>query len=386
MTHMPVGIIVDGATGRMGYRRHLVRSLLAIRHEGGVPLSDGRRQQIAVMLVGRSEPALREIAERHDIETRTTDLDLALADDRLSIYFDALTTPARGVAIEKAIEAGKHIYSEKPLAGSRAAAARLVHAAHAARAKTGVVHDKLYLSRIPKLERLLQSGFFGDVLSVRCEFGYWVFEGDLQPALRPSWNYQAARGGGITLDVFPHWSYLIENLFGSVLSVYAHRAKHTAERVDEAGSTYAATADDASYALLELERGVIAQINSSWDVRVNRRELIELQVDGTHGSAVAGLFHTSVQPREVTPRPAWNPDLRDPHTYASDWIDVPDNEAFENGFRLQWEEFLQDVAEDAPYRHDFASGLRAVELAEAAVDSCVTGQKVEITQTMESHP
>ncbi|GAB2523449.1 Gfo/Idh/MocA family protein [Paramicrobacterium agarici] len=373
-----IGIIMNGASGRMGYRQHLLRSILAIREQGGVLLSDGSRVQVKPLLVGRSEAKLAEIARRHDIADYTTDLDAALADDRWQIYADFLVTKARVPALKKAIAAGKAIYTEKPTAESFEDALELARLAKDAGVKNGVVHDKLYLPGLRKLKRLIDSGFFGRILSVRGEFGYWVFEGDWQPAQRPSWNYRSEDGGGIIVDMFPHWNYVLENLFGGVKSVYAHATTEIPERVDENGERYTATADDAAYAVFELEGGVTAQLNSSWTTRVNRDELVEFQVDGTHGSAVVGLFGCKIQPRNATPKPVWNPDIPDAHDYDDDWIEVPDNDLFENGFKVQWEEFLRHVLDDAPNHFDFLSGARGVLLAEEGLKSSARGARIDL--------
>jgi predicted dehydrogenase len=240
------------------------------------------------------------------------------------------------------------------------------------------VHDKLYLPGMLKLKRLIDSGFFGTILSVRGEFGYWVFEGDWQQAQRPSWNYRSEDGGGIIVDMFPHWNYLLENLFGRVTSVYAQAKTEIPVRWDEKGKRYDATADDAAYAVFELDGGVTAQLNSSWVVRVNRDELVEFQVDGTLGSAVAGLFGCKIQPRNATPKPVWNPDLPETHDYSTDWIEVPTNEVFENGFKVQWEQFLRHVLEDAPHPYDFMAGASGVRLAEAGLASSATGRRIAL--------
>ncbi|MFZ4893679.1 Gfo/Idh/MocA family protein [Plantibacter sp. Mn2098] len=369
---------MNGVSGRMGYRQHLVRSILAIREQGGVLLSDGSRVQLEPILVGRNEAKLAELAAKHNIEHYTTDLDAALADPRWQIYADFLVTKARAVAIKKAIAAGKAIYTEKPTAESYEEALELARLAEEAGIKNGVVHDKLYLPGLQKLKRLIDSGFFGQILSVRGEFGYWVFEGDWQPAQRPSWNYKNEEGGGIIVDMFPHWNYVLENLFGRVESVYAKASTHIPNRVDEQGNRYDATADDAAYAIFELEGGVVAQLNSSWTVRVNRDELVEFQVDGTHGSAVAGLFGCKIQPRNATPKPVWNPDLADAHDYDGDWIEVPTNDVFENGFKTQWEEFIRHVAEDAPNPYDFLAGARGVLLAESGLESSRSGRRIDL--------
>lgn len=378
MSESTIGIIMNGVSGRMGYRQHLLRSILAIREQGGVLLSDGSRVQVEPILVGRSEAKLAELAAKHGIEHFTTNLDAALADDRWQIYSDFLVTKARASAIKKAIAAGKAIYTEKPTAESFEEALELARLAEAAGIKNGVVHDKLYLPGLRKLKRLIDSGFFGRILSVRGEFGYWVFEGDWQAAQRPSWNYRAEDGGGIVVDMFPHWSYVLENLFGRVESVYARAVTEIPSRVDENGQSYAATADDAAYAIFELEGGITAQLNSSWTTRVNRDELVEFQVDGTLGSAVVGLFGCKIQPRNATPKPVWNPDLADEHDYDTDWIESPANEVFENGFKTQWEEFIRHVVDDGPNEYDFLAGARGVQLAEQGLISSREGRRIDL--------
>jgi predicted dehydrogenase len=369
---------MNGVTGRMGYRQHLVRSILAIREQGGVLLSNGERVQMQPLLVGRRAAALQEIAERHGIENWTTDLDAALADERWKVYADFQITSARVAAIKQAIAAGKDVYTEKPTAETYRDAQDLADLAESAGVRNGVVHDKLFLPGLQKLKRLVESGFFGQILSVRGEFGYWVFEGGWQAAQRPSWNYRAEDGGGIVIDMFPHWNYVMENLFGRVQSVYAKATTHISRRVDEHGQPYPATADDTAYGIFELDGGAVAQINSSWAVRVDRDELVEFQVDGTHGSAVAGLFHCRIQPRNATPKPVWNPDVADERNYRAGWLQVPDNDVFENGFKMQWEQFIRHVVEDGPHPYDFRSGARGVRLAEAGLESSATGRRISI--------
>ncbi|GAA3259934.1 Gfo/Idh/MocA family protein [Nonomuraea helvata] len=380
MSVRTIGVVMNGVTGRMGYRQHLVRSVLAINEQGGVTLSDGNRVKLKPVLVGRNADKLADIVAKHGISDFTTDLDSALADDDNLIYFDAQVTSARVKAVLKAIEAGKHIYAEKPTAESTQEAMALAEAATAKGVKNGVVQDKLFLPGLLKLKRLIDGGFFGRILSVRGEFGYWVFEGDWQEAQRPSWNYRAEDGGGIVLDMFPHWHYVMENLFGRVESVYARAVTHVPSRVDEQGNTYQATADDAAYGIFELEGGIVAQINSSWTVRVNRDELVEFQVDGTHGSAVAGLRNCRVQHRSATPKPVWNPDLPATARFRDGWQEVPDNAEFDNGFKVQWEAFVRHVVEDAPFPNDFASGARGVQLAELGLRSNAEGRRIEVPQ------
>lgn len=370
-------IIMNGITGRMGYRQHLVRSILAIRDEGGIELPDGSRLQVEPVLVGRNHDKLAELAARHDIAEFTTDLDGALSDDTASIYFDAQVTSERKKAILKALAAGKHVYTEKPLAETVEEGLEIAEAGAASGTVNGVVHDKIYLPGLIKLKRLVDGGFFGRILSVRGEFGYWVFEGDLIPAQRPSWNYRAADGGGMVLDMFCHWNYVFEHLFGRVDSVIAKAVTHIPERWDERGERYDATADDAAYAIFEIG-DTIVQMNSSWAVRVERKELVEFQVDGTHGSAVAGLFGCRVQPRVRTPKPVWNPDLPTDQDFRSQWDEVPDNQEFGNGFRAQWEEYLRDVVAGRPHPYDFMSAVRGLELVEAGLRSSAEGRRVEV--------
>ncbi|MET7471671.1 Gfo/Idh/MocA family protein [Micromonospora sp. NPDC005686] len=380
MERTSVGIILNGVTGRMGYRQHLVRSLLAIREQGGVPARDGSRIWPELTLVGRDENRLAEIAERHGLSAYTTDLDAALADDSHRIYFDAQVTAAREKAIRAAIEAGKHVYTEKPLAEGFLASLELARLAAAKGVRNGVVQDKLFLPGLRKLKRLVDGGFFGRILSVRGEFGYWVFEGDWQAAQRPSWNYRAEDGGGITLDMFPHWHYVLEQIIAPVTAVTAVTATHIPERVDEAGTGYRATADDAAYGIFELAGGIVAQINSSWAVRVHRDELVEFQVDGTHGSAVAGLRDCRIQHRGSTPMPVWNPDLPVTEPYRAQWQTVPDNGEHDNAFKVQWESFLRHVVDDEPFPWDFLAGARGVQLAEAGLRSAREGRRVTIEE------
>jgi len=372
-----LGVVMNGVTGRMGYRQHLVRSVLAIRDQGGVQLSDGSRVQLEPLLVGRNPDKLADIAHRHGLAHWTTDLSGALANDDYPLYFDAQLTRVREQALTRAMDAGRHVYTEKPLAESLHGALELARRARAAGIRDGVVHDKLYLPGILKLRRLLTSGFFGRVLSVRGEFGYWVFEGDWQPAQRPSWNYRAEDGGGIVVDMFSHWNYVLE-LFGRVTGVTARAVTHIPQRWDERGQDYQATADDAAYAIFDLDSGVVAQLNSSWTTRVHRDELLELQVDGTHGSAVAGLHRCVLQPRAATPQPVWNPDLPETTNYRSQWQEVPDNAAFDNGFKAQWEQYVRSVVEDAPHPYDFLAGARGVRLAEAGLESSAKGCRVAL--------
>jgi predicted dehydrogenase len=378
MSPETIGVIVNGATGRMGYRQHLVRSLLAIRDEGGLELPDGTVLWPEPLLVGRSDERLKATAERHGLTRWTTSLDTALGDPAMSVYFDAQVTGAREAAVLAAIAAGKHVYTEKPTADSVDGALRLARTARDAGIVHGVVADKLFLPGLLKLRRLVEGGFFGRILSVRIDFGYWVFEGDWQPAQRPSWNYRLEDGGGIALDMFPHWRYVLEHLIAPVESVYSQVATHIPRRWDERGEPYEATADDAAYAILELRGGIVAQICSSWILRVNRSELVEIQVDGTLGSAVAGLRGCKVQARATTPRPVWDPDVPNPEDFLAQWTEVPDNRVFGNAFRAEWELFLRAAYEGTPFPYDFFDGARGVQLAHVALDSAREGRRLAV--------
>jgi len=365
-----IGIIMNGVTGRMGTNQHLIRSIAAIRQQGGVKLSDSEVILPDPILVGRNGAKLERLAQQTGTERWTTDLDGALADPDNSIYFDAQLTQLRAPAVKKAIQAGKHIYCEKPTGVSVEEAYELYTLAKKAGVKQGVVQDKLFLPGLMKLQWLIDSGFFGELLSVRGEFGYWVFTGEDQiPVQRPSWNYRKEDGGGIIVDMLCHWRYVLDNLFGEVRAVSCLGATHVKERIDEAGKPYVCTADDSAYATFELAGGVIAHFNSSWTVRVRRDDLLTLQVDGTKGSAVAGLRGCVIQPYGATPRPVWNPDLDSPIDFNANWMTVPTNQVFDNGFKTQWEMFLKHVVADTPFPYDLREGAKGVQLAELGIKS-----------------
>jgi predicted dehydrogenase len=378
MAEKRLGIIMHGVTGRMGANQHLARSIAAIREQGGVRLADGTRVMPDPILVGRRPDALRALAQAHRLERTTTDLDAVLADKGYTVFFDAASTQLRPTILKKAIAAGKHVYCEKPTATGLGEAMDLYRAAKAAGVKHGVVQDKLWLPGLLKLKMLIDSGFFGRILSVRGEFGYWVFEGDWQPAQRPSWNYRKEDGGGIILDMLCHWRYVLDNLFGEVKSVSCLGATHIPERWDEQGKKFAATADDAAYATFELAGGVIAHMNSSWTVRVRRDDLLTLQVDGTLGSAVAGLQKCVAQPRVATPKPVWNPDVPQPIDFYDTWQDVPTNLSYDNAFKAQWELYIRHVCEDAPFRWGLLEGAKGVQLVDCALRSWAERRWVDV--------
>jgi len=369
MTEHRLGLIMHGVTGRMGMNQHLIRSILAIREDGGVRLANGDRVMPDPILLGRSTDKLRALAAQHAVERWSTDLDAALADPDDPVFFDAASTQLRAEVLTRAIHAGKHVYCEKPSAHSLEAALSLCRLAEQRGIKHGVVQDKLFLPGLRKLRMLVDSGFFGRILSVKGDFGYWVFEGDWQPAQRPSWNYRLSDGGGIIVDMLCHWRYVLDNLFGPVQGVFCLGANHIPERRDETDTPYRADADDAAYATFELAGGIVAQINSSWCTRVRRDDLVTFQVDGTLGSAVAGLTDCLTQSRVNTPRPVWNPDQRRDHDFHADWVAVPDNQDYGNGFRIQWEGFIRHLFDEGEWRHGLLEGARGIQLAELGLAS-----------------
>ncbi|HVF65748.1 MAG TPA: Gfo/Idh/MocA family oxidoreductase [Casimicrobiaceae bacterium] len=378
MQTVRIGIIMNGVTGRMGTNQHLVRSICAIRAQGGVPLEDGRSIMPDPILVGRSAAKLETLARTNGNLRWSTDIEGAFADDANHVYFDSATTGLRPQLVRKAIDAGKHIYVEKPVAPTLEDALDLYRRAESAGVKHGVVQDKLWLPGLMKMKMLIDSGFLGRMLSVRGEFGYWVFEGDWQPAQRPSWNYRKEDDGGIIVDMLCHWRYVLDNLFGEVKSVFCVGATHIPERVDENGKRYRATADDAAYATFELHDGVIAQINSSWTTRVRRDDLATFHVDGTLGSAVAGLTDCWIQPRAATPKPVWNPDVPQTIDFYASWQKVPGNRAYDNAFKAQWELFLRHIVDGGEFRWNLLEGAKGVQLAELGQQSWAQRRVVDV--------
>lgn len=369
MKENKIGIIMNGVTGRMGTNQHLMRSIVEIIKQGGVNIGSGETIMPDPVLVGRDEHKLKKLCELSGIKKMSTDLDKVLADADNVIYFDAQTTGRRAEGIRKAVAAGKHIYCEKPIAVDTKQAMELYHLCKSAGVKHGVVQDKLWLPGIIKLKRLKQQGFFGKILSVRGEFGYWVFEGDSIPAQRPSWNYRKEDDGGIIVDMLCHWRYVLDNVFGKVKSVSCLGATHLPKRIDENGNAYKCTADDAAYATFELEDGIIAHFNSSWAVRVRRDDLLTFQVDGTKGSAVSGLRDCYIQHYGNTPKPVWNPDIAQPINFFEGWSKVPDQENYDNAFKVEWELFLKHVVNNDPFPWNLLEGVKGVQLAEKGMES-----------------
>ena len=364
-----IGVIKNGVTGRMGTRQHLLRSILAIREEGGIKLENGTTVIPEPILVGRNRDKLKKLADENGLDHYSTDLGAVLSDPDYPVYFDTQVTKARHDSVLKAIASGKHIYCEKPTGSNLEEALNLYHAAKEAGVKHGVVQDKLFLPGLIKLKNLADSKFFGRIFSVKVDFGYWVFEGHSVPANRPSWNYRKEAGGGLILDMFCHWRYVLDNLFAPVQAVLCHGATHIKERVDELGATYRCTADDTAYAVLELEEGIIVQINASWATRVRRDDLLVIQVDGTRGSAIAGLRECYTQIYNETPVPVWNPDIPQPIQFFDGWKRVSDNKPYTNAFKIQWELFLKHVVMDTKFQWDLLEGAKGVQLAETALNS-----------------
>lgn len=369
MKTIMAGIIMNGVTGRMGTNQHLMRSIVEIIKQGGVRLKDGNTIMPEVVLVGRNRNKLKKLSELSGITNFTTDLNEVLSDSKYDIYFDAQTTGRREIAVKEAIKKGKHIYCEKPSATNPQAAIELFELAEKAGLKNGVVMDKLWLPGLLKIKALIDQGFFGDILSVRGEFGYWVFEGFTVPAQRPSWNYKKEEDGGIILDMLCHWRYVLDNIFGKVESVSCFGATHIDERVDELGKAYKSTADDAAYATFQLENGIIAQFNSSWCTRVRREDLLTIQVDGTLGSAVAGLRECYIQHYNATPKPVWNPDIPQPIDFFENWTKIPEQQPFDNAFKAEWELFLKHVYGDEPFPWNLLQGAKGVQLAQLGYES-----------------
>jgi predicted dehydrogenase len=369
---------MNGVTGRMGTNQHLMRSVVEMIRQGGVKISDREVIMPDPILVGRDPGKLKKLAEMSGVEQWTTDLTGVLKDTAYEVYFDAQTTGRRVEAVKRAAEEGMHVYCEKPVAATTSEALILLKACRDNGVKHGVVQDKLWLPGILKLKRLIDGGFFGRILSVRGEFGYWVFEGHTVKAQRPSWNYRKGEDGGIIVDMLCHWRYVLDNLFGNVRGVFCMGTTQIPERIDEAGKPYKCTAEDAAFATFELEGGIIAHFNSSWATRVRRDDLLTIQVDGTRGSAVAGLRDCRVQAYGDTPIAVWNPDLPGPIDYYRDWTEVYGGEIFENAFKAQWELFLRHVANDEPFRWDLAEGAKGVQLAEKGLESWAKRTWVEI--------
>jgi predicted dehydrogenase len=372
MSNRTIGIIINGATGRIGSTQHLANALVPIRDEGGLAVGADRIVP-KLLLVGRDKDKLSALAARSSADW-SSDLDAALSDPAYAVFCDTSATHARKAVIEKAIAAGKHVYSEKPVALSVGDGLDLLRAARARGVRHGAVEDKLYLPGLAKLSRVVASGSLGRVVGFRLDFGWWIFDGVEIACQRPSWNYRKSEGGGLFFDMYPHWRYVLEGLLGPIRRLVAVAATATPERVDEQGRRYKVDVEDTAHVLLEMESGAVGMVFSSWATRVRRDDLIQLQIDGTKGSALAGLHRCFTQHTEGM--------LRTPHVsvakdagidYREGWTEVEAGAAFTNPYRVGWESFLRHLHADAPMAADFAAGIRDVQLAEACLRSVADG-------------
>jgi predicted dehydrogenase len=368
MAARTIGIILNGATGRICSTQHLQNALAPIRDEGGLAIGDDRVVP-KLLLCGRYAERVAAVALAHSVTDWTTDLDTALADPAYAIFFDAAATQQRVGVLEKAIAAGKHIYSEKPVAPTVAEGLALLQQVKARGLKHGAVEDKVHLPGLQKLARLMQSGELGRVVGFRLEFGWWVFDGTGQPCQRPSWNYRAG-GGGLMLDMYPHWRYVIEAIVGRIARVSSAAWTATPERIDEQGERYRVEVDDSAATLVELESGVCGTILSSWATRVRRDDLFTLQVDGTKASAIATLHHCHVQTMAHTPTIKGFSVMTDiAADYREGWTEAPPLDVYRNPYRDGWEQFLRHVVAGTPLASNFAAGIRDVQFAEACLRS-----------------
>src|SRR5471032_1924126 len=110
MAQHRLGIIMNGVTGRMGMNQHLIRSIVAIRAQGGVALSNGDRVMPDPILIGRNAEKIEALAKAHGISSWGTNVDEALANKDDTVFFDSGTTQMRPMLLAKALRAGKHVY------------------------------------------------------------------------------------------------------------------------------------------------------------------------------------------------------------------------------------------------------------------------------------
>jgi predicted dehydrogenase len=367
-----VGIIINGATGRIGSTQHIGNALAPIRAEGGMLV--GNDEIVPKLLfVGRDANKLEPLARKFEAAW-STDLDATLGDPAYDIFCDTAATGARPMVLGRAIAAGKHVYTEKPVASSVAEGLELLKAAQARGVKTGAVEDKLFLPGFQKLAKLLQRGFFGHTIGFRLEFGWWVFDGTEVPCQRPSWNYQKAGGGGLVFDMYPHWRYVLEGLLGPITRVVAAVNTGIRERIDEKGQRYRVDVEDSAHALVTLESGAIGVIWSSWATRVHRDDLLTLQIDGTNGSALTTLHRCFTQlDTQARQTHHFNVAVDSNIDYRAHWTEVREEVVRKNPYRFGWEAFLRHVYCGEPMPANFAEGIRDVQMAEACIRSVETG-------------
>lgn len=380
MENHRVGIIMNGVTGRMGTNQHLLRAIAAIRNDGGLVIQPGEVILPDPVLIGRNPEKLAALSRQSGVTTVATELDTFLDNDDYPVYFDAQVTGLRAPALQRAIQAGKHVYCEKPTATDTETAMELYRACRDSGLRHGVVQDKLWLPGLLKLKRLVENDFFGKILSVQIEFGYWIFEGHTISAQRPSWNYRRETHGGIVLDMMPHIRCILDNLIGPIQQVFCHMATHIPERIDENGLRYHCNVEDAAYLLFQLQNDIFCRVTCSWTERVRREDLLTVKVDGTRGSAQAGLHECYLQHYGQTPRPVWDPERASVGSYRDQWGRVPDQEDYPNPFRAQWAHFLRHVVLDEPFPWNLREGAKGVQLAEAAILSCKLGKWVAVEE------
>ena len=369
MKERSLRIVMDGVTGRLGTHQHLARAVMAIRGEGGLALADGTRLVPEPILLGRNPAKLAALAGAHGGLEWSTDRDACLSDPRNAVYFDANATVGRHDRAMAAIAAGKHVYLEKPVAASVEEALAMTRAATAAGVKHGVVQDKIYLPGFMKLRSVLASGLLGQVHAGRLDFGWWIFDGVLHPSQRSSWNYKRATGGGLVLDMFPHWRYIVETLLGPIRAVSCRIATRVPERRDEAGRAYAVDVEDEAFAQFEMASGAMLQVSSSWSTRVKGEDMLTVQLDGALGSATCSLHRAHIQPLAATPRPRWDVDVPQDNRHAAHWQEVPGMEPYTNSYRRGWELFLRHVGEDAPFPSPLLAGAKGLQLIDACYRS-----------------
>jgi predicted dehydrogenase len=383
MTTRTIGIVLNGATGRICSTQHLANALAPIRAEGGLPIGADRIVP-RLMLIGRNKEKLAALGKQYNAEW-TTDLTQALGDPGFIVFFDAAATYQREAVLDRAIAAGKHIYSEKPVATTTETAVRLLRAMNARGLKHGAVEDKIYLPGLQKLAQLVATNFFGRVLGFRIEFGWWIFDGTETRCQRPSWNYQRKGGGGLIRDMYSHWRYVIENLLGPIRRVVTQLSTGIPERIDEQGKRYAVDVEDTATTLVEMASGAIGIILCSWAARVRRDDLLTFQIDGSRGSAIAGVHRCWIQTDVRTPGTAHLSIANDPGiNYREHWIAVDDGRPYKNPYRVGWEGFLSHVIADTPMQASFAAGIRDVQFAEACYRSANERAWIDISKSRDT--
>ena len=383
MSVREIGIILNGATGGICSFQHLANSLAPIRAEGGLRIGDETIMP-KLLLVGRDNERLSEVARANGVDDWTTELDRALDNTDFPVFFDAAATHMRADILHRALAAGKHIFAEKPVAPSVDEGLALLRDAESRKLKHGVVEDKLHLPGLAKLATLVDGGFFGRIVGFKLEFGWWVFDGITDAAQRPSWNYKRATGGGLVSDMTPHWRYIIEGLLGRIDRIVCATSIAQVERADESGVGFQVDVEDTAPPLLRMESGVTGAILASWATRVRREDLMTMQIDGTKGSAVAGLRRCFTQRAAETPAIAGFRMGKDVDTmnvatdFFVDWQEVSDATPYKNPYRYGWEKFIAHVVADAPFDAPLSAGIRDVQLSQACVESAASGEWMEM--------